>query len=91
MLPRKLALDIPLDPRFVGWGGEDLAWGYALTTLAGEPWRSDEPLYHLWHPTPARQSRKLGSSENERVRRLYREARLFVTDMEALVGTIPDV
>jgi hypothetical protein len=40
----------PLDPRFVGWGQEDAAWGVALTALYGPPWRSTEPLFHLWHP-----------------------------------------
>lgn len=47
VLPRRLALDVPLDPRFCGWGGEDLAWGYALRCLAGPPWRGTAPLIHL--------------------------------------------
>jgi hypothetical protein len=40
----------PLDPRFEGWGQEDAAWGVALTAMSGPPWRSTEPLWHLWHP-----------------------------------------
>lgn len=42
--------DCPIDPRFVGWGGEDESWGRALTTLHGAPWRAPVPLVHLWHP-----------------------------------------
>ena len=89
VIPRRTALDIPLDPRFEGWGGEDHAWGYALTTLAGDPWRSESPLFHLWHPTPPRTSRKLGSHRSEQLRRKYRDAMIFTADMETLVGSIP--
>ena len=28
---------VPMDPRFLGWGDEDDAWCYALTTLIGRP------------------------------------------------------
>lgn len=42
---------VPLDPRFRGWGGEDHAWGLALTTLVGPAVRRPvSPLWHLWHP-----------------------------------------
>lgn len=40
----------PLDPRFVGWGFEDGAWGLALQTLAGTPYEAPTELWHLWHP-----------------------------------------
>ena len=89
VLPRQTAMDIPMDPRFEGWGGEDHSWGYALTTLAGDPWRSELPLFHLWHPTPPRTSRKLGSHRSEQLRRKYRDAMIFTADMETLVGSIP--
>lgn len=82
---RELALDVPLDRRFVGWGGEDHAWGYALESFAGEPWRSDRPLWHLWHPPQERRSRKVGSVASERLRRRYRDARSFQADMRAIV------
>lgn len=53
--------DVPLDPRFEGWGGEDHAWGLALHQLAGVPWigepgdkrtppKGRADLLHLWHP-----------------------------------------
>jgi len=44
----------PLDPRFKGWGQEDAAWGVALTAMYGPPWRSVEPLWHLWHAPQGR-------------------------------------
>lgn len=89
VIPRKTATEIPLDPRFEGWGGEDHSWGYALTALVGEPWRSEDPLFHLWHPIPPRTSRKLGSYQTEQLRRKYRDAMIFAADMETLVGSIP--
>lgn len=39
-----------IDPRFYGWGGEDLTFGWALHALAGVPWRGTCDLWHLWHP-----------------------------------------
>jgi len=54
VLPADLYRQVPLDPRFVGWGQEDTSWGRALTVIAGPPWREPEPLWHLWHPPPRR-------------------------------------
>ena len=39
----------PMDPRFLGWGGEDAAWGQALRRLYGPPAQFDGALTHLWH------------------------------------------
>lgn len=50
VLPTRLARDVPMDDRFAGWGHEDDAWGWALTTLAGPHVRVGGPLWHLWHP-----------------------------------------
>jgi hypothetical protein len=48
---RRDAWDIaPMDPRFVGWGYEDICWGIALDTLVGDHVRLDGDLIHLWHP-----------------------------------------
>jgi hypothetical protein len=66
---------IPLDPRFVGWGQEDEAWGTALTRLAGPPWRGAAPLYHLWHPTPARRNRHIGNPMSRALQVRYQLAR----------------
>jgi glycosyl transferase family 2 len=40
---------VPLDPRFEGWGGEDISWGRALDTLIGPHAQLDGTLWHLWH------------------------------------------
>lgn len=40
----------PPDPRFVGWGGEDIAWRRALDTIAGTHVRLPAQLWHLHHP-----------------------------------------
>lgn len=72
---RELLLEVPLDPRFVGWGQEDESWGAALRTLAGEPWRGGADLWHLWHPPQERLSRTRGSREGWNLRRRYLRAR----------------
>lgn len=66
---------VPMDPRFVGWGGEDQAWGYALQTILGRPRRGLAPLIHLWHPPQPRETRRIGTAANERLRRRYAQAR----------------
>lgn len=68
---------VPPDPRFVGWGSEDVSWGLALETLCGEAWRgSMEPLYHLWH------GEDWGS--NQRLEHRYRDALDRKPEMRAL-------
>lgn len=85
ILTRTLALDIPLDPRFTGWGGEDHAWGYALRSLAGQPHRTPDPLVHLWHPPAPRIRRRVGSDTNERLRDHYWRARKNPARMRRLI------
>lgn len=62
-----------IDPRFLGWGGEDVAFGWALETLVGEPARLAARLVHLWHPHPAPDLR--GSPASEELVAAYRSAR----------------
>lgn len=76
VLNRDLANEVPMDPRFRGWGQEDSAYGLALQTLAGEAWASDVPLYHLWHPPQARNTRKVGSIAGQQLYRRYITARI---------------
>lgn len=38
------------DERFVAWGGEDVALGWALRALVGPGLRVNSSLWHLWHP-----------------------------------------
>lgn len=71
---RRLLLEVPLDARFIGWGREDNAWGEALQTLAGGPWRAGDPLYHLWHPPQSRPTRAKGNPASEALRKKYLQA-----------------
>lgn len=85
---RAALLDVPLDPRFVGWGGEDHSWGYALRTLLGRAWRGTSPLWHLWHPAQPRLSRRIGSEESEALHLRYAVARRNPAAMRALVEEV---
>ena len=72
--PRETLLNVPLDPRFVGWGQEDEAWAVALTCLVGPPWRGNADLVHLYHPPEPRVSRRKGSEASWGLYRRYRNA-----------------
>jgi hypothetical protein len=76
---------VPLDPRFVGWGQEDEAWGVALKELVGPGWRGTAPLFHLWHPPQPRQHRATGSDESRALRNRYFRARRQPEQMQALI------
>lgn len=85
VLRRDLYDQVPLDPRFVGWGDEDVAWGWALGTLAGAPWRGHADLLHLWHPHPAPQQRHNADPDAVQLWRRYRAARDRPGQMNDLV------
>ncbi len=75
VLERSLFEECPPDPRFIGWGGEDEAWGYALHIVANhDAPRSKQPLIHLWHTPPERMTRMYGSPESKRLIERYRVA-----------------
>lgn len=74
VLRRDTYLDVPIDPRFEGWGGEDISWGWALRTLVGPPARLDGDLWHLWHEPQARRNRRRGSEASEALAGRYRRA-----------------
>lgn len=88
ILPRALYEQVPLDPRYRGWGQEDESWALALHTLAGEPWRGTEPLYHLWHPPQprSRTSRHWGSEESKALFHRYQRAAHNPHTMRALLN-----
>jgi hypothetical protein len=88
VLPRATYDRMPLDPRFIGWFGEDRSWAYALRTLVGEVARFQSPLWHLWHPPQARRSRTRGSPENQALCARYFECLLDVDAMRSLVEEV---
>lgn len=88
VLPRWLLLSVPIDPRFIGWGGEDEAWGHALRTMAGPPVRLKRPLVHLWHPPQPRITRRRGSDANSRLLRRYVNAIDDTTAMARLLAEV---
>jgi len=85
VLRRDLYERAPLDPRFLGWGQEDLSWGLALTVFAGPPWRQPAPLWHLWHPPAPRINDRKGSAEGWALWQRYRRATTIV-DMTAILA-----
>lgn len=87
---RETLLQVPLDPRFIGWGQEDQSHAIALTTLAGAPWRGTADLTHLWHPPQPRLSRSRGSEESWRLRRRYLQARHDPAAMRRLLTEATD-
>lgn len=81
--------DVPLDPRFVGWGGEDEAWGLALGTLAPRTRQIDGRCFHLWHPHSIGRARH--TPEMPRSAELvdaYRDANGDVDAMQAIIEGI---
>lgn len=74
VLPARLLSDVPIDPRFTGWGQEDQSWARALTMLAGHPWRGRAPLYHLWHEPQPKISVGIGSPEGYALWQRYQGA-----------------
>lgn len=76
-----------IDDRFEGWGGEDVAFGYALETLVHPVHRLDGRLAHLWHPHPAPDLR--GSPAAEALVAEYTAARGVRRRMRALVDRAP--
>ena len=89
VLKREVVEQVPPDARFRGWGGEDEAWSLALRTLVGEPWRSSEPLWHLWHPPQQRKSRAVGNEQNLALLKQYQAAKGNVLKMRRLVDGKP--
>lgn len=86
VIDRDAFMGCPPDPRFRGWGGEDEAWGLALQTLVGEPWRGSAQLLHLWHPPAARMARLRGNDHNESLVLRYRQASKNQRQMTDLVA-----
>lgn len=90
VMRRDTFLDVPLDPRFIGWGQEDESHGIALQCLYGSPWRGGKPLVHLWHEPQHRDSRKVGSLTGARLRRRYALARTNPAAMRSILEEFRD-
>jgi len=73
-----------IDPRFTGWGGEDISFGRALDTLVGRHVRLDAPTWHLWHEPLPRVMGRRASPENERLAGRYLDAAGDEVAMRAL-------
>lgn len=86
--PRETLCEIPVDPRFTGWGQEDESHGRALRTLIGTPWKGSAPLVHFWHPPQERISRGRGSAEGWALRRRYDRRSQSTTAMSKLLDEI---
>jgi hypothetical protein len=85
VMRRETAQEVPIDPRFAGWGQEDHCLGFALHTLFGPCWRGTASLVHLFHPPAPRLDRKRGSGESWQLFRRYDRARRNPDHMRALL------
>lgn len=79
-----------MDPRFVGWGGEDSSFMRAVDTLYAHHGRTDNFVLHLWHDRPGAgsSSTRRWDGQQNRVRTLshsYRTATGNPRIMRALV------
>jgi hypothetical protein len=67
-----------IDPRFTGFGGDDISFARALDTLVGPCERFDFPMTHLHHERTPRRPGNRGSTENEAL-----AARYMIADGDA--------
>lgn len=72
-----------IDARFLLWGGEDLSFGWALSTLVGPPILGAGKLLHLWHPM--HKPRK-GTPDSEALAGRYRQANGDSVKMHDLIA-----
>lgn len=86
ILTRALWDEVPMDPRFIGWGQEDDAWGRALYTLADPPWRGAGHLVHLWHEPTVPEGTVHGRPESLSLYQTYEMHGADRSGMRTLVG-----
>lgn len=75
-----------IDPRFTGWGGEDISFARALDALVGCPAQRRSPMWHLHHPRMTRRPGNRGSPDNEALAGEYKDAAGNPVLMDRLVG-----
>ena len=90
VLSRAAYREVPLDPRFVGWGQEDESWGFAMGRVLGQPYHVNDKLLHFWHPHPERINRAVGNRDGEHLRNRYRAARISAAEMKTLLDEFRD-
>lgn len=88
ILRREVWEQVPMDPRFIGWGQEDSSFAQALTVMTGKICRFSHPLFHLWHPPQPRLNRAVGSVENRALANRYDNATR--PEMEAILTEARD-
>ena len=96
ILTRDVWNQVPMDPRFIGWGQEDDAWWLAMIAVLPRPVRFKHDLIHLWHPPqpkmfPQRDGEgepppQWGSPESKALLERYEEARIRPDTMRALIA-----
>lgn len=74
-----------VDPRFIGWGGEDVCLARALDTLVGRHERLAGDLWHFWHPPQDRPGGR-APDVNDRLSGRYLEAVDKPDEMRALIA-----
>lgn len=84
VVPLGLIREVPIDPRFRGWGQEDYSWARALTMVAGHPSRGSANLFHLWHAPQKRISRGIGSADGFALWQRYQSAATLPAMMSLL-------
>lgn len=93
VIERALAVAVPTDQRFRGWGGEDCSWGFALETLYGPVVRLNGHAWHMFHePAPERLHRQANRRSGvkradllpPRSQTLFRQYKKALGDREAM-------
>jgi hypothetical protein len=77
-----------MDVRFIGWGGEDRSFGYALETLVGPVHKGHSKLIHLYHDNQG--PRNPVSKNTVRVIQEYQKARFRPVLMRKIRDEIRD-
>lgn len=88
MARREVFQHVPMDPRYVGWGAEDMSLGLALNCLFGPCWRGKSVLIHLWHPPQERAHHKYGNPQSHQLYQRYHAARRDPDMMASLLAEI---
>jgi hypothetical protein len=77
-----------IDPRFTGWGGEDISFARALDALVGPHIRLEAPLWHLWHRPLPRHPGRRAAPANEQLAARYLDAR---DDRERMADLVAEI